>query len=77
MTQEKQKSFIINVVFYAIILLFIYYVFTFTFTHLTPFVFGFLIAYSLKPIVTKLTKHFGERNLIRLSVIIVFYSIVG
>lgn len=74
---EKRKSFIINVVYFGIIVFIGFVALKFSFKYLTPFIFGFLIAFILKPVVERLVKVFGDRKYVSLIVILLFYSVVG
>lgn len=74
---EKRRSFIINVVYFGIMALFAVYALKFSLKYLSPFIFGFLIAFTLKPVVTRLVKVFGDRKYISLIVVLLFYSTVG
>lgn len=74
---EKRRELIINVMYFAIIALLTVYVITFSFNYLAPFIFGFVIAFLLKPVVFKLTKTFGEKKSLSLLVIVLFYIVVG
>lgn len=74
---EKRKDFIINTVYFAIIALIGVYAFKFAFSYLTPFIFGFLIAFVLKPVVVKLNTIFGEKKVLSIIVTVLFYIVVG
>lgn len=74
---EQKKNFIINVVYYGIVLGIVVAVSMFAMNYLAPFIVGFIIAFILKPIVQKLIKHFGDNKLIRVGVILLFYILVG
>ena len=74
---EKRRSFIINVIYFGIITLIGVYALKFSFKYLVPFIFGFFIAFILKPVVERLVKVFGERKFVSLFVILIFYIIVG
>lgn len=74
---EKKREFIINFVYYAIAFGLAFFVFRFSVKYLMPFIFGFFIAFALKPIVNRLIKMFGENSFVRIAVILIFYIIVG
>lgn len=74
---EKRRSFIINFVYLGIMALLTVFALKFSLKYLSPFIFGFLIAFTLKPVVTRLVNIFGERKYISLIVVLLFYSAVG
>lgn len=74
---EKRKNFIISIIYFAIIAFIGYKVFQFSVGYLMPFIFGFTIAFILKPVVNRLTSKFGENNLIRILVVALFYLVVA
>ncbi len=74
---EQRKDFIINIVYYAIILGLMFIAIKFSVKYLMPFIIGFIIAFLLKPIVHKLTHKFGQRKYISLLVISLFYIVIG
>lgn len=74
---EKRRNFIINIVYFGIITLLAVYALKFSFKYLTPFIFGFMIAFTLKPVVTKLVKVFGDQKYLLLIVVVLFYTLVG
>ena len=74
---EQRRNFIINMVYYAIILGLSSVAFKFSVKYLMPFIIGFIIAFLLKPIVHRLTHKFGQRKYISLLVITLFYILIG
>lgn len=74
---EQRKDFIINMVYYAIILGLTFVIIKFSVKYLMPFIIGFVIAFLLKPIVHRLTHKFGQRKYISLLVITLFYIVIG
>lgn len=74
---ERRRDFIINIIYFAIILAIVGVVFKFTTSYLMPFVVGFLIAFVLKPIISRLTRRFGNQKWSSLLVILIFYIIVA
>ena len=74
---EKRKNFIISFVYFAIMVFIGYHLVKFSLGYLMPFIFGFVIAFMLKPVVNKLTSKFGEKNFIRILVVALFYLVVA
>lgn len=77
MVVEKRRQFIINFVYFAIVAVIAFYLFKFTLGYLMPFIFGFFVAFALRPIVTKLASKFGEKPMFRFLAIAVFYLVLG
>ncbi|CAM4160984.1 sporulation integral membrane protein YtvI [Erysipelothrix inopinata] len=74
---EKRKSFIINVIYFILVLGIAGIGTYFAFSYLMPFIIGFLIAFILRPVIYKLTRHFGNKKWISLLVIFLFYILIG
>lgn len=74
---EKKKQFIINTVYWVIITIIALAILHFSFTYLTPFILGFLVAFILKPIISKLKSKFGAHKWIAGLVVLLFYMVVG
>ncbi len=74
---EKRRQFIINFIYFGLIAGLTLFSVRFVFNYMMPFVFGFMIAYLLKPVVKRLTKVFGDRKHISLIVIVLFYLLIG
>lgn len=73
-----RKNFIINFIYYGIIIGVSYVVLRFSAKYLTPFIFGFLIAFILNPIIRKIQQGLHTKNkLIAILVILLFYAILG
>lgn len=75
---EKKKEFIINVVYFSILLVIAYLVTKYFFGVLFPFVLGFLIALALKPLIRWINSKLNINNsIISLIVLLLFYSLIG
>lgn len=74
---EKRKSFIINIVYFGIMLCIGLALVRFSLSYLMPFIFGFTIAFILKPVVNRLTSRFGEKKLVRILVVALFYFVIA
>lgn len=73
---DKRKNFLINSAYVALWLFLIYGVLRFASEYLMPFIFGFVIAFTLKPIVRKLNTAFGENKIASIIVIVLFYVLI-
>lgn len=71
---ETRRKFIIDFVYWGLILGLAFIALKFTTKYLMPFVVGFIISFLLKPIITKITGKLGDRKWISLLVIILFYT---
>ncbi|CAM3608380.1 sporulation integral membrane protein YtvI [Erysipelothrix urinaevulpis] len=74
---DKRKDFIINVMYWAIVLSIVFVVLRFTTQYLMPFVIGFFISFLLRPFILRLTKRLGERKWVSLLVIVLFYTLLA
>lgn len=75
---EKKRSFIINVLYYAIITAIAFFALRYSIEWLMPFIIGFIIASMLKPLIRKLEKKIRiNRKLLSALVILVFYATMG
>lgn len=74
---ERKRAFIINFLYFVIFAGISFLVLKFSLNYLMPFIFGFIIAFVLKPIIARLTQRFGNKKWLSLAVIIIFYFIVG
>lgn len=72
---EKRKKFIIDFMYWILILGLGFTLLRFTTQYLMPFVVGFLISFILKPIVTKITDKLGDKKWVSLLVIMAFYTV--
>lgn len=78
MKNENKKEFIIDVLYYSIILILTYLGIKYFFGALFPFVLGFIIAFSLRPVIRWINKKTKINNkFISLVVLILFYSLIG
>lgn len=78
MNIDTKKKFIINVAYIVTVYAVLYFIFKYMIHWIMPFVVGFLIASSLKPIaryITKITRIKGKS--VSIFVISMFYAIVG
>lgn len=75
---QRRRAFIINTVYWAVILALVYLCLKYVAVWVMPFLIGFLIAYALKPIVEFLhRKCKGNRKVWAILVIIIAYGILG
>lgn len=75
---EKKRRFIINVVYFALIALMIYFAFKYVMAALTPFVLAFIIAAILRPAVRFIkNKMKFKARIASTAVVILFYCTVG
>lgn len=71
---ETRRKFIIDFVYWGLILGLAFIALKFTTKYLMPFVIGFIISFLLKPIISKITAKLGDRKWISLLVIVLFYT---
>lgn len=75
---EKKRRFIINVVYFTLIALMIYFAFKYVMAALTPFVLAFIIAAILRPAVRFIkNKMKFKARIASTAVVILFYCTVG
>ncbi|MFA9380739.1 MAG: sporulation integral membrane protein YtvI [Acetanaerobacterium sp.] len=75
---QRRRAFIINTLYWAIIITLVYLCLKYVAVWIMPFIIGFLIAYSLKPVVEFLHRKLkGNRKVWAVIVIIFAYSILG
>ncbi len=75
---EKKRRFIINVVYFALIVVLVYFVFKYILAALAPFVLAFLIASILRPAVRFIkNKMKFKLRIASTAVVILFYCTVG
>lgn len=72
---ERRRDFIINFVYWSLIIGVGIVVLKFTDKYLMPFVVGFIISFLLKPIINRLLSKFGEKKWVSLLVILTFYTV--
>lgn len=78
MNTEKQRAFIIHVVYLCIIFAMLYVFLRYIIYAIMPFLIGFLIAYILRPIIKVLiNKYHGHEKLWSTIVILLFYATIG
>lgn len=78
MNTESKKKFIINVAYIVTVYAVLYFIFKYMIHWIMPFVIGFLIASSLKPIVKVITKNTQIKlKNVAIFVISSFYVVVG
>ncbi|MEG0527140.1 MAG: sporulation integral membrane protein YtvI [Longicatena sp.] len=76
MDTEKQRSFIIHFLYYSLLILTIFVFFRYIIYAIMPFLIGFIIAFLLRPLIVKLSKH-GHERFFSLVVILLFYMILA
>lgn len=78
MTTEKKWSFIINVVYYVIVLAIMFIAIKYGLTWFLPFVIGLLVASILNPIINFISRTVKmNRKLTAIVIVLLFYSTVG
>lgn len=78
METEKRRAFIINFVYFALLLLTAFVALKYALPLLAPFVTGFIIAYMLrKPIRFLASKLHLNRKLAAIIIVLIFYSTIG
>ena len=78
MNLEKKRSFIINILYYGLIVLIVFVLLKYALPLLAPFVIGFVIAYLLKrPIRFVSVKLKANRKLVAIIMVLVFYCTIG
>lgn len=75
---ENKKNFIMSFLYYAILIISLYFLFRYAIYYIMPFIIGFLIAFMLRPIYHKLSNitHLPEK-LISALTILIFYATIG
>ena len=75
---QSKKDFIIDVIYYSLIFVIVYLAIKYLFGVLFPFVLGFLIAFSLKPLIRWIVKKTKLNNkFVSLLILIFFYALIG
>ena len=78
MNLEKKRSFIINILYYGLMVLIVFVLLKYALPLLAPFVIGFVIAYLLKrPIRFVSVKRKANRKLVAIIMVLVFYCTIG
>ena len=78
MNLEKKRSFIINILYFGLMVLILFVLLKYALPLLMPFVIGFVIAYLLKrPIRFASTKLKVNRKLVAIIMVLVFYCTIG
>lgn len=78
MNTEKQRAFIIHFLYFLIIFTFIFLLFRYVIYVIMPFLIGFAIAFMLRPLIKKLSKHIGGSEKIwSIITILLFYLTIG
>lgn len=78
MNTEKQRAFIIHVVYYGLVIAMLYVCFRYIMYAIMPFLIGFFIAFLLRPLIKKLTAlTHGHEKLWSSLIILVFYATIG
>ena len=78
MKTEARKEFIINFLYLAIVLAITYFIVKYFFGVLFPFLLGFVIAFSLRPLIKWINKKIKINNtIISIIVLLLFYSLIG
>lgn len=78
MTTQKKKEFIINTIFYGIIIALGYLFFKYIFKMFLPFAFGFLIILLVQPLVKKIVKKLKMKSTgkINLLILVLIYGLI-
>lgn len=76
MNSEKQKNFLIQFLYYLVILVVGIFFFRYVFYILLPFIIGFAIAFLLHPIIVRLSKY-GHVKFYSTVVILTFYLLIA
>lgn len=78
MNIEKKKSFIINTLYYSIVISTIFIIIKYGLVWFMPFVIGFGVAFILKPLINLITRKLHvNRKPVAAVVVLLFYSTVG
>lgn len=75
---QEKKEFIIDVTYYSLILILAYLVTKYFLGVLFPFVFGFFIAFALRPVIKFVSKKLKVNNkIVSLIILLLFYTLIG
>ena len=78
MSTESKRDFIINITYLAIVFVIAFFSFKYFFGVLFPFVLGFIIAFSLRPLIKWINSQVEINNaVVSILVLLLFYSIIG
>ncbi len=78
MNTEKERSLLIHVLYMGMLLGFLYLFFRYVLYEILPFVLGFLIAFSLRPLIKLTMQHLPlPQKMISVFYLILFYGTVG
>ncbi|MBB6623585.1 sporulation integral membrane protein YtvI [Clostridium gasigenes] len=78
MNIEKKKDFIINVLYYSIVISTIFIVIKYGIVWFMPFVIGFVVAFILKPLINLISSKLHiNRKPVAAVIVLLFYSTVG
>lgn len=78
MNTESKREFIIDIAYYSIIFGIIYLVIKYFLGVLFPFVLGFIIAFSLKPLIRWIVKKTKINNkIVSIVILLLFYALIG
>lgn len=78
MNTEKERSALIHVLYMGMVIGFLYFFFRYVLYEILPFLLGFLIAFSLRPLIKLSAKHLPlPQKLIAFLCLILFYGTIG
>ena len=78
MNTESKREFIIDIAYYSIIFGIIYLIIKYFLGVLFPFVLGFIIAFSLKPLIRWIVKKTKINNkVVSIVILLLFYALIG
>lgn len=78
METAAKRKFIINAVYFSLILVLAYLIMKYFLGVLFPFVLGFIIAFTLRPLIKWINKKIKINNkIVALIVLLLFYSLIG
>ncbi len=78
MNTESKREFIIDVAYYSIIFGMLYLIIKYFLGALFPFVLGFIIAFSLKPLIRWIVKKTKINNkIVSIVILLLFYALIG
>ncbi len=78
MNTEKERAFLIHVFYIITIMILLYGLFRYVLYQILPFLFGFLIAFSLRPAIRKTTKLLSfPQKLVSFLYLVLFYGTIG
>ncbi|MCI8541241.1 MAG: sporulation integral membrane protein YtvI [Erysipelotrichaceae bacterium] len=78
MNTERERAVLIHILYWGLIIFTLYYFFRYLLYELLPFVLGFLIAFSLRPLIKYSKRHLHlPQKMIALLFLILFYGTIG